>query len=292
MFSVLILTKNEEIALPGCLASVSYSDDIHVYDSFSTDRTVEIAKVAGAHVTQRRFDNWAAHQNHGLQTISFKHPWVFYLDADERMTQELEESIKTAIKDPALCVAFRLRRRDFFLGCWLKHVQATPFYMRLFRPDKMRYERLVNPVSIADGQVATIDGYLDHFPFSKGISAWMERHNSYSTLEASQISLNRTNGESFSVRKALFAEDFNVRRFHQKELFFRLPARPIVKFLLLYFMKCGFLDGYSGLVYAILQTIYEYLIILKVREMRSRDSDSTHSIDRDRSFFPSLPQLQ
>src|SRR6185436_5695844 len=85
-FSVLILTLNEEDNLPKCLASVSWCDDIVVLDSFSTDRTVEIARAAGARVIQRPFDNWAAHQNWALENIQFKHPWVYYSDADEIVT--------------------------------------------------------------------------------------------------------------------------------------------------------------------------------------------------------------
>lgn len=265
--SVLILTKNEQQDLPGCLASVAWSDDIHVFDSLSTDDTVAIAERAGATVTRRAFDNWAAHQNWGLQNIRFRHPWVFYIDADERMTPELVHAVRAAVADPGDRVAFRVQRRDFFLGTWLAHVQASPFYLRLFRPGRMRYERLVNPVSIADGPVGQVAGYLDHYPFSKGMSHWLERHNSYSTLEARQIVDNRRGRAGFSLRHALLARDFHERRFHQKELFYRLPLRPLVKFALLYLGKRGFLDGRAGLTYAVLQSIYEYMIVLKVREL-------------------------
>jgi glycosyltransferase involved in cell wall biosynthesis len=272
VISVLILTKNEQQDLPGCLDSVQWSDDIHVYDSYSDDSTVDIARSRGAQVTQRRFDNWAAHQNWGLQNIAFKHPWVFYIDADERMTPELVRSVQRAAAQPGDHVAFRIQRRDFFLGRWLKHVQTSPFYMRLFIPSKMRYERLVNPVSIPDGPATDIDGYLDHYPFSKGIRQWIERHNSYSTFEAQQIIDNEKTKEPFSVWKAFFEKDFTRRRFHQKELFFRLPARPLVKFVLLYVLKRGFLDGRAGLTYSVLQSIYEYMIVLKVAELRGVDS--------------------
>ncbi len=265
--SVLILTKNEQQDLPGCLASVAWSDDVHVYDSVSTDDTLNIARRAGAHITQRPFDNWAAHQNWGLQNIRFKHPWVFYIDADERMTPELVAAVKAAVAEPGDKVAFRLRRRDYFMDTWLAHVQASPYYIRLFRPEKMRYERLVNPISIADGAVGQLGGYLDHFPFSKGITHWLERHNSYSSFEARQIVDNRRSQAAFSLHKAFAAADFNERRFHQKELFYRLPLRPLVKFLLLYLGKGGFLDGRAGLAYAVLQSIYEYMIVLKVREL-------------------------
>ncbi|MDD5460855.1 MAG: glycosyltransferase family 2 protein [Methylococcales bacterium] len=271
--SVLILTKNEQQDLPGCLESVAWSDDIHVYDSMSTDNTVAIAERFGAKVTQRPFDNWASHQNWGLQNIPFKHPWVFYIDADERMTPELIQAVCEAVTDNSQHVAFRIQRRDFYLGIWLKHVQTSPFYLRLFRPEKMRYERLVNPVSIPEGSVGQLSGFLNHFPFSKGIGHWIDRHNSYSRFEAQQIIENRKNGEKFSLLKTFTASDFHERRYYQKELFYRLPFRPIIKFLLLYVSKRGFLDGKAGLTYAVLQSIYEYFIVLKVRELEAHNKD-------------------
>jgi hypothetical protein len=198
---------------------------------------------------------------------------VFYIDADERMTPELVASVCHAVQHPGEKVAFRAQRRDFLSGRWLKHVQPSPFYPRLFRPEKMRYERLVNPLSIPDGPVGELSGYLDHFPFSKGMQHWISRHNSYSTLEAQQIIQNRAAHKTFSLKQALLATDFNERRFHQKELFYRLPARPVVKFLLLYFAKLGFLDGSAGMTYALLQSIYEYMIVLKTRELERAGSE-------------------
>lgn len=266
MISVLVLTKNEQQDLPGCLASVSWSDDVQVLDSMSADRTVEIAREYGAQVTQRAFDNWAAHQNWALANLRFQHPWVFYIDADERVTPALCESMLAAVRMPGDMVAFRVERRDFLMGTWLRHVQLSAFYMRLFRPEKMRYERLVNPVSLPDGPVGKVSGYLDHFPFSKGISQWITRHNAYSTLEAQQILANRKGAPKASAMAALFEKDFHRRRYHQKEIFYRLPGRPFAKFLLLYFVKLGFLDGHAGLTYSVLQSIYEYFIVLKTRE--------------------------
>ena len=270
--SVLILTKNEEQDLPGCLQSVSWADEIHVYDSFSEDATIAIARDHGALITQRVFDNWAEHQNWGLRNIAFKHPWVLYLDADERVTPALVQGIAQALEKPDPYVAFQILRRDFFQGCALTHVQTSPYYQRLFRPEKMRYERLVNPVSLPDGPVGKVEGFLNHFPFSKGISQWLERHNSYSSFEARQIMNNRLSHSGFSLKKAVSSSDFHEKRFHQKEIFYRLPARPLVKFCLLYFLKRGFLDGKGGLTYAVLQSIYEYMIVLKTRELELEDS--------------------
>jgi glycosyltransferase involved in cell wall biosynthesis len=268
--SVLILTKNEQQDLPACLASVAWSDDIHVFDSCSTDATQQIARDHGAHITERPFDNWAAHQNWGLQNIPFRYPWVFYLDADEIVTPALHAALLAAVANPGPNVAFRIQRRDFFDGTWLKHVQASPFYMRLFRPEKMRYERLVNPISIPDGPVGQVAGYLDHFPFSKGVGAWFDRHNKYSAFEAEQIVANRSGGGRPSLRAALFDKDFHRRRYHQKELFYRMPARPLLKFFILYIAKLGFLDGRAGFRYSVLQSIYEYMIVLKTKELERK----------------------
>lgn len=138
--------------------------------------------------------------------------------------------------------------------------------MRLFRPEKAYYERLINCVLVLDGEVGSVVGFLDHYPFSKGINHWLERHNSYSRFEARQIVANRAKGVSFSMLKAFTARDFHKRRQHQKELFYRLPFRPVIKFFLIYICKLGFLDGRAGLTYAILQSIYEYFIVLKTRE--------------------------
>ncbi len=265
--SILILTKNEEKDLQGCLESVCWSDDIHLYDSCSDDNTVRIAQQFGAKITQRHFDNWSTHQNWGLANIPFKYEWVFYIDADERMSTTLIEAIQ-GIELIGQSNAYRIQRRDFFMDTWLKHVQTTPYYIRLFRSQKIRYERLVNPITIVDGPVGQLSGYLDHYPFSKGMSHWLGRHNSYSTFEALQIYENLCKGETFSVIKAFIAKDFQSRRYHQKELFYRLPARPLIKFFILYFLKLGFLDGKAGLTYAILQSIYEYMIILKLNELK------------------------
>ncbi len=269
--SVLILTKNEEQDLPGCLQSVAWCDDVHLFDSFSTDRTLEIARTAGCIITQRTFDNWSAHQNWGLANIPFKHPWVLYIDADERVSPELKAAAVAAARADASESAFRLRRRDFFTdGTWLEHAQISPFYLRLFRPSKMRYERLVNPVSIVDGPIGEIGGYLDHYPFSKGAGFWLERHIKYADLEARTIQENRAKGGAFSLRKALFSKEFTERRFHQKEFFYRMPGRPLVKFFYMMFVRLAFLDGRAGVTYATLQSIYEYFIILKQRELQAR----------------------
>lgn len=268
MISVLILTKNEEKDLPGCLASVGWCDDVHVFDSYSDDRTVEIAKAAGAKITQRKFDNWSAHQNWGLANIPFKHAWVLYIDADERVSNSLKQSLLAFDENQENVVAYEIQRRDFaWNGRWLKHAQISPYYLRLFKPEKMRYERLVNPVSIPDGPIGRLTGYLDHYPFSKGIRYWLQRHLGYADMEAAMRMEDMGKGVSFSWRKALFSKDFTEKRYHQKGLFYKMPGRPFVKWIYMVFGRRAFLDGTAGTTYATLQSIYEYFIVLKTREL-------------------------
>jgi glycosyltransferase involved in cell wall biosynthesis len=275
MVSVLILTKNEEQDLPGCLSSVGWCDDIHVFDSYSSDSTIEIAQLAGAKITQRNFDNWSAHQNWGLANIPFKYEWVLYIDADERISEELLNALKKIEFKITSSVAFNIRRRDFaWNGKWLKHTQISPFYLRLFKPVNMRYERLVNPVSLPDGPTGTIDGYIDHYPFSKGVRFWLQRHLSYADLEAAMYIENAKAATHFSFRKALFSNDFTEKRFHQKGLFFKLPGRPVIKWCYMVFIRLSFLDGRAGMTYSTLQAIYEYFIVLKTRELIRQQNSS------------------
>lgn len=267
-FSILILTKNEASNLPSCLDSINWCDDIHVLDSFSSDSTITIAKSRGVKVIQRVFDNWASHQNWALANIQFKYPWVFYIDADEHVTESLKESLFTITRAEVKESAFRVRRRDFFLdGTWLKNTQISPYFIRLFRPSKITFQRLVNPIAVVDGTVGDLLGYLDHHPFSKGLDFWIQRHIQYANLEAQIIVGSENSGKIKSLGKAFFAKDFHERRRHQKRLFYYLPFRPFFKFFYLFFLRRAFLDGKAGITYAALQSIYEYFIVLHQREL-------------------------
>jgi hypothetical protein len=143
----------------------------------------------------------------------------------------------------------------------------TPFYDRLFRPEKMHYERLGHCVSKPNGPVSTIDGYLDHYPFSKGLTDWVARHNLYSTQEAQQIIQNRRAGKTIGLSAVFKEKDARERRRILKEFYYRLPVRPLVKFFVMYVLKCGFMDGTAGLTYSSLMGFYELMIVLKTEEL-------------------------
>lgn len=269
MFSVLILTKDEEKNIEECINSVNYSDDIVIFDSFSSDRTKEIGLKKGARIIERKFDNWSNHQNWALKNIKFKHKWVLYIDADERLSsdnfKELDYISKG--KNKSNNVAFLIKREDYFFKKSISRTQKCNFIIRFFRPEFIFYKRLVNPIAIVDGFVGTLHKTkIRHFPFSKGISQWIDRHNSYSTFEAKEIISNLRSKKKFSVYKAFFGKNSLVRRQHQKEIFHSLPLKPYIQFIRLYFWQRGFLDGSAGLTYSILQSFYTYMIEIKVKE--------------------------
>jgi glycosyltransferase involved in cell wall biosynthesis len=263
--SVLILTKNEEADLPGCLESVAWCNDVWVLDSESHDKTADVARAYGAHVHVRPFDGFASQRNFGLHQLAFKHDWLLILDADERVTKHLAAEIHSVIKTaPPEAAAGRLQRRDYFMRRWLKHAQISPYFIRLVRQSRVRYEREVNEVMVVDGEIISLSEHLDHFPFSKGLTHWIAKHNVYSSMEAVQLR-NRLSTPA-SLRSALFERDFNVRRKHQKALFYRLPCRPFLKFGYMMIVRRAFLDGVPGINYTFLQCFYEYLISLKELE--------------------------
>jgi glycosyltransferase involved in cell wall biosynthesis len=270
--SVLILTLNEEIDLPDCLQSAAWSDDVVVFDSLSTDRTVEIARAAagsGVRLFQRAFDDYASQRNAALSEVQYRYPWVLMVDADERVTPELAGEIQAAVErgDPAVTL-YRVRRKDMFFGRWLRRSSGYPtWFGRLARVGHVTVKRAINEEYHTDGAVGFLQEHLVHYPFSKGIRYWIERHNRYSTMEA-QALIEET--QARLPLRHLWSKDPAVRRKFFKQLAYRIPGRPLLAFCYLYFARLGFLDGRSGWRYCILRAMYEYMLDLKVRELRRR----------------------
>lgn len=269
--SVSILCMNEEVNLADCLKSVSWSDDVVVFDSFSSDKTVEIAETAGARVFSREFDNYAAQRNAALNSVQYKHPWVLMLDADERVSKGLREEIAKLMSNGSdkKTALYRMRRKDIFLGKWLRRSSGYPVWFgRLIRVGNVRVVREVNEEYHTNGEIGHLSSHLIHYPFNKGIAFWLERHNRYSSMEAN--ALVKETESKLKLRDAL-SSDPTVRRKLLKQVAFRIPCRPFVVFCYLYFFRLGFLDGAAGFTYCRLKAIYEYMIDLKVNELRHRE---------------------
>jgi glycosyltransferase involved in cell wall biosynthesis len=267
--SVLILTLNEEPNIADCIDSCRWSDDIVVLDSLSQDRTREIALAKGARVVERAFDNYAAQRNAGLSAVTYKHPWVLMVDADERVPRDLADEIAARVAAaPPNQAMFRLRRKDFFLGQWLRRASGYPtWFGRLVRLGRCRVTRDVNEEYITDGQIGYLESHFHHYPFSKGVGYWFERHNRYSTMEA-QASVALRDEPVGSL--ALFSFDPIARRRALKRLLYRVPLRPAIVFLYLYVIRLGVLDGRAGYYFSRMRAAYELFIDVKVLETKRR----------------------
>jgi glycosyltransferase involved in cell wall biosynthesis len=269
--SVLILTLNEERNLGACLDSLRWCDDIVVLDSCSSDATESIAREYGVRFLKRPFDNYASQRNFGLNSIPYKYPWVLMVDADERVTPELAGEMRAVVAEGNdEIVLYRFRRKDFFLGRWIRRSGGYPtWFGRLARVGRVRIEREVNEEYIADGKVGLLKEHLIHYPFNKGFAAWIEKHNRYSTMEA-RVKLDSAPRAKFRW-KDIVSGDPAKRRMAIKAIVYSLPGRPVIIFLLLYVLRGGFLDGKAGLVFCLLRAIYEFMIDCKVLEFELKE---------------------
>lgn len=269
--STIILTLNEEDNLPRCLSSLVWCQDVVVLDSFSTDRTLEVAESFGARVFQRQFDDYATQRNFGLNEIAYQNPWVLMIDADEKVPSDLvPELTEKANTTGDICI-YRLRRKDYFLGRWIRRSSGYPtWFGRLIKIGHVRVERAINEEYNTDGEIGFLQGHLHHYPFNKGFASWIDKHNRYSTMEADLI----CKGElAFPVLSESMSKDPAKRRRAVKALIYRMPFRPLLMFLALYVIRRGFLDGKAGLIFCLLRSYYEFMINCKVEEMTLRQRE-------------------
>jgi glycosyltransferase involved in cell wall biosynthesis len=283
--SVLVPVRNEAANLRGCLASVSFADEVVVVDSASTDGTPAIAEAAGARIVQfvwngqfPRKKNWA------LENIPWQHEWVLIVDADERITPELEREVRQAIRR-ADVDGFYLNRRFWFLDGWIKHCGYFPSWnLRLFRHRLGRYEQIgindnalsgdneVHEHVLLSGRVEYLQAPMEHYAFPN-IATFIEKHNRYSTWEAAPSS----KAHELTTERTLRATPFGTvleRKRWLKKLAMRSPFRPSLRFFYHYVWKQGFRDGYRGWLLCRLLAWYERMIVLKEREMRKRVTNS------------------
>jgi hypothetical protein len=267
--SILLLTLNEETNLAACLAAVEWCDDVVVLDSFSSDGTVGLAERLGARVYQRKFDDFAGQRNHALDHITFKHDWVLHLDADEIVTPELYVEMRRVVA-AARFDAFRIPSKMMFFGQWLRYSGMYPAYqVRLGHRDRLRFKQVGHGQreDLPPERVGTLREPYLHYSFSKGLTEWLDKHNRYASAEARETARALAGDRGIDWRGCLSAD--RARRFRAlKALSLRLPFRPSLRFLYMYVLRRGFLDGRAGLTYCRLLAIYEYMIVLKTRELK------------------------
>jgi glycosyltransferase involved in cell wall biosynthesis len=293
MISILILTFNEEKIIRQCLESVSWSDDVVVVDSFSTDRTVEIARSVGARVIQHEFVSFAEQRNFGLRNGCLKNDWVFHLDADEVVTPQLKDELfKTA--EVGCYQGYRVASKLIFQDRWLRYSSMYPCYqVRFGKRDVLGFVQVGHGQreTLASAQIGTLKEPLLHYSFNKGLEDWFARHNRYSTAESAE-SINLLKTERTPWR-GLLARNATARRRALKEVSVRLPCRPVLRFVYMYLLRFGFLDGTAGWRYCYMLALYESMIVLKIKDLLiSPNCGESHASATRQSSGTILPAPQ
>jgi len=242
--SAVVITFNEEGKIEAALQSVGgVASEIIVVDSHSTDRTVKLARRYTDRVFERTWTNYADQKNFANSHAS--HPWILSLDADERLSPGLREELLGLMNDEPSCSGFSMPRQVFYLGKWLKHSGWYPDRrIRLFRQDQAHWEgEYVHEKLVVAGSVLKLKEAIHHFTY-RNISDHLARINHFSDLSAQR----------------LYAAKKKCRGYH-------LVILPWARFLKSYVLQLGFLDGFAGLVVAVLNGYAVFVRYAKLREI-------------------------
>jgi len=271
MFSIYILTYNEEIDIADCIESAQQlCDDIIVVDSYSSDRTIEIARRYPVQIVQHTFERHGLQRTWMLKEVATKHDWVYILEADERMTPQLFSECLEAIKNPAH-VGYYVAERVIFMDQWIRYSTQYPRYqLRLLHKEKVYFDDYGHTErEVYHGSTGFLKETYPHYTCSKGFSRWFDKHNRYSSDEALET-IHQLETGTVNWQQLFFGSSEVARRRALKNLSLRLPGRPLVRFIYMYFLLGGILDGQAGFTWCVLQAFYEYMILLKVWEIREQ----------------------
>ena len=244
MLSVTLITLNEESNIRTCLDSVRFADEIIVVDSGSRDLTQSIAKEFKAQVFQESWKGFAGQKNSAQDKA--KGPWILNIDADERVTEELRLEIQEALKKDPPVAGFRIPRKNFFCGQWIRHGGWYPnFQLRLYRKEAGKFApREVHEQVEVKGPVGTLNSPLEHYTY-RSISDYLKRMDRYSELSARQY---LKDGRRVSWPTILLRSWFT--------------------FVQMWVLKRGFLDGANGLILAALYSQYTFLKYTKLKQLK------------------------
>jgi len=276
--SVLILTYNEELHIARCIESLqSIAKDIFIVDSYSTDKTVDIAESLGAKVYQNKWPgNHAIQFQWGLDNCPIETEWVMKMDSDEYVLPELAEEInaKISVLDDDVSGVY-IKRRVYFMDRWIKHGGYYPTWLlRIWRYDKGRMEQrwMDEHIKLSSGKTVQFENDLvdDN---KNNLTWWTTKHNNYATREAVDILNILYNFVSYDeVVPNIFGTQEQKKRW-LKIRYASLPlfVRPVLYFHWRYFLKLGFLDGKQGLIWHFLQGFwYRFLVDAKIYEIYFR----------------------
>ena len=241
--SVIIITRNEERNIEACLQSVAWAAERIVVDAESTDRTCAIAASCGASVVVRAWEGYAAAKSTAVGHAT--HPWILWLDADERVMEDLAQEITLLLAGEPAHAGYDVARRAYFLGRWIRHCGWYPGrVVRLFRRDRARFEApRVHEHLVVDGSIGRLQGDLLHFT-DETLYHYLKKLNRYTTLAAED---RRDRGATFRLADLLL--------------------RPPLTFLRMYLLRRGFLDGRHGLVLSLCSAGYVFMKYAKGWEL-------------------------
>lgn len=292
--SVLIPVKNEVNNLGRCLNAIAgWASEVVVVDSQSTDGTIELADRHTATVLQFRYQGgWPKKRQWALESYKWHNDWILLLDADEILTDEVKQEINSAIRNPATN-GYWLNFPIVFLGRLLRHGDTELKKLSLFRRGKGRYEkRLENQdASMSDmeihehvvvhGPTGCIRHPVRHENFNS-LERYIEKHNAYSNWEAHVL----LHGDDSEMQPSLFGNQAQRRRWLKKK-FIRVPGSPLLRFLYVYLLRGGFLDGRAGFTYAMFKFVQTCHVKAKMYEMRvrSRERESTFVTKPDHAHY-------
>jgi len=281
--SAVVLTYNEERNIEDCLKSLcGWVDEIFVVDSYSTDKTVEIATRYTHKIYHHPFQNYASQRNWAQDYLSINNEWVFHLDADERVTPELSKELNRVFSESIDVVdGFLVSRKTVFMGRWIKQGGHYPaFHLRIFRKNLGRCEdRLYDQHFYVKGKIKTLKGDIID-TITSDLDNWISRHTKWATLEAREV-INgdmayRIDDKDYVVKADRKGNPVEQKRW-LRETYYRFPIfiRPFLYFLYRYFYRLGFLDGKEGLIFHFLQGfLYRFLVDVKIYEYRKGLRDS------------------
>ncbi len=271
MIDVMIITFNEATNLPRCLdALAGWTNRVFVIDSGSTDGTCDLARAKGATVVSHAWEGYARQKNWGLNNLPWQAPWVLIVDADEVVTSELRHRLCDIAAKPPESVpenGFFINRLPYFLGHPIRHCGYFPSWnMRFFKRGQGLYEdRAVHEHIIIADPVGYISELILHHD-QRGLEHYMAKHNRYSTLEAQVLFQERQQGNHLAPAANL-AAGTRLRRWLKRRVMPHLPLPGATRFFYMYLLKAGLLDGRAGLEFCRFISMYDSLVVLKLREL-------------------------
>jgi glycosyltransferase involved in cell wall biosynthesis len=269
--SAIILTYNEEANIAECLESLrGLANEVFVVDSYSTDKTLEIARKYSEKIYQHPFVDYGKQRNWAQKNLPILNEWVLHLDADERVSPELAGEIRDVLKNGSNEVnGFLIRKKTIFLGRWIKHGGHYPVYhLRLFRRDKGRCEdRRYDQHFLCEGMVSRLKSDLIE-QNQVDLTDWTNRHNRWASAEAEEFMACEKVGQ---VEEVFLGNPIQRRRWLKNKVFNQSPLfiRSFLYFLYRYFLRLGFLDGKEGLIFHLLQGFwFRFLVDAKIYAYR------------------------